>query len=38
MNEIYAEHFGSPFPARTTIGVKELPLGAMIEIEMIARR
>ena len=38
MNEVYAEHFSSPFPARTTIGVKELPLGAMIEIEMIARR
>lgn len=38
MNEVYAERFGSPFPARTTIGVKELPLGAMIEIEMIARR
>lgn len=38
MNEIYAKKFNSPYPARTTIGVKELPLGALIEIEMIARR
>jgi 2-iminobutanoate/2-iminopropanoate deaminase len=38
MNEIYAQQFTSPYPARTTIGVKELPLGALIEIEMIAKR
>ncbi len=38
MNEIYAQQFNSPYPARTTIGVKELPLGALIEIEMIAKR
>jgi len=38
MNEIYKEQFDIPYPARTTIGVKELPLGALIEIEMIARR
>ncbi len=38
MNEIYKMQFNSPFPARTTIGVKELPLGALVEIEMIARR
>lgn len=38
MNAIYAKKFNSPYPARTTIGVKELPLGALIEIEMIARR
>ncbi|NLD95258.1 MAG: RidA family protein [Fibrobacter sp.] len=38
MNEIYAQQFISPYPARTTIGVKELPLGALIEIEMIAKR
>jgi len=38
MNEIYKKQFNTPFPARTTIGVKELPLGALIEIEMIARR
>lgn len=38
MNEIYKQQFVSPYPARTTIGVASLPLGASIEIEMIARR
>jgi 2-iminobutanoate/2-iminopropanoate deaminase len=38
MNEVYAQQFEKPFPARTTIGVAALPLGACIEIEMIARR
>jgi 2-iminobutanoate/2-iminopropanoate deaminase len=38
MNEAYKEQFEAPFPARTTIGVASLPLGAMIEIEMIARK
>jgi 2-iminobutanoate/2-iminopropanoate deaminase len=36
MNRVYAEHFASPYPARTTVAVKELPLNALIEIEMIA--
>jgi 2-iminobutanoate/2-iminopropanoate deaminase len=38
MNSVYAKQFSSPYPARTTIGVNELPLGAQVEIEMIARR
>lgn len=38
MNEVYSKHFSKPYPARTTIGVASLPLGAQIEIEMIARR
>ena len=38
MNEVYREKFDAPFPARSTIGVAELPLGARVEIEMIARR
>jgi 2-iminobutanoate/2-iminopropanoate deaminase len=38
MNEVYSKQFTTPYPARTTIGVKELPLGALIEIEMIAKR
>lgn len=38
MNEVYAGQFTSPYPARTTIGVAALPLGAKVEIEMIARR
>jgi 2-iminobutanoate/2-iminopropanoate deaminase len=37
MNEVYAAHFQKPYPARTTIGVASLPLGARIEIELIAR-
>lgn len=38
MNEVYARQFAAPYPARTTIGVASLPLGARIEIEMIARK
>lgn len=38
MNEVYKQQFSAPYPARTTIGVLSLPLGAAIEIEMIARR
>ena len=38
MNAVYEQQFVKPFPARTTIGVASLPLGARIEIEMIARR
>lgn len=38
MNEVYKQQFQAPYPARTTIGVASLPLGAAIEIEMIARR
>jgi 2-iminobutanoate/2-iminopropanoate deaminase len=38
MNAMYGAFFSAPFPARTTIGVASLPLGARIEIEMIARR
>ncbi len=38
MNSVYAEVFVEPYPARTTIGVAALPLGASVEIEMIAAR
>lgn len=37
MNSVYSRQFEEPYPARTTIGVAELPLGAEVEIEMIAR-
>jgi 2-iminobutanoate/2-iminopropanoate deaminase len=37
LNAIYGEHFSVPYPARTTIGVASLPLGALVEIELIAR-
>lgn len=36
MNTAYAEHFSEPYPARTTIGVAALPLGASVEIELTA--
>ena len=38
MNEAYAEHFDEPFPARTTVGVASLPLGAQVEIELVAKK
>jgi 2-iminobutanoate/2-iminopropanoate deaminase len=36
VNAIYAERFGTPPPARSTIGIAALPLGAVVEIEVIA--
>ena len=38
MNSVYSTKFEVPYPARTTIGVMSLPLGAQVEIEMIANR
>ena len=37
MNGIYAKYFSQPFPARTTIGVAALPLGACVEIDLVVR-
>jgi 2-iminobutanoate/2-iminopropanoate deaminase len=37
MNAAYCLRFSEPFPARTTIGVASLPLGASVEIALIAR-
>jgi len=37
MNAVYAQQFSKPYPARTTIGVASLPLGARIEIAMTAK-
>ncbi|KAF5863772.1 lactose regulatory protein lac9 and GAL4-like protein [Aspergillus alliaceus] len=36
MNEIYAHYFSAPMPARTCVAVKELPLGALVEMDCIA--
>lgn len=36
VNSIYARHFKAPYPARTTIAVAALPLGASVEIDVIA--
>jgi len=38
MNEVYKEFFSAPFPARSAIAVKDLPKGALVEIECIAGR
>lgn len=36
MNAVYARHFAAPYPARTTVAVAALPLGAAVEIDLIA--
>jgi len=36
MNQVYARFFGADPPARTTIAVSGLPLGALIEVEATA--
>jgi 2-iminobutanoate/2-iminopropanoate deaminase len=36
MNEVYARHVGARPPARSTIGIAQLPVGARVEIEGIA--
>lgn len=38
MNAVYATHFSEPFPARSTVAVAGLPLGARVEIELVAKR
>jgi len=38
VNEIYAECFREPYPARSTVGVATLPRGARVEIEALAMR
>ena len=38
MNEVYAQFFAAPFPARSAVAVKTLPKGARVEIECIAVR
>ena len=37
MNAVYAGWFEAPYPARTTVAVAALPLGALIEMDVIAR-
>ena len=37
LNAIYAEHFEEPYPARSTIAAAELPKGARVEIDVVAR-
>lgn len=36
MNEVYAEYFPAPAPARSAVAVKTLPKGGLVEVEVIA--
>ena len=38
MNAVYGTRFEAPFPARSTVAVAGLPLGARVEIELVAKR
>ena len=38
VNEIYAKYFREPYPARSCVAVKDLPKGALLEIECIAAK
>lgn len=38
VNEIYAQYFTAPYPARATYEVARLPKDSLIEIESIAKR
>lgn len=38
MNEVYAEFFQAPYPARSAFAVRDLPKGALVEIEVVAAR
>ena len=38
MNQVYAQYFAAPFPARSAVAVKTLPKNALVEIEALAVR
>lgn len=38
MNEVYSSFFNAPYPARSAFAVRDLPKGALVEIEMIAAK
>lgn len=38
MNEVYAEFFQQPYPARSAVAVEKLPKGALVEIEVVAAK
>ena len=35
VNEIMAQYFSQPYPARAAVGVKELPRGALVEADAV---
>src|ERR1051325_5927461 len=36
LNAIYAQYFGDHKPARSTVGVAQLPKGSLLEIDLVA--
>ena len=38
MNEVYADFFTEPYPARSAFAVKSVPKGVLVEIECIASK
>jgi 2-iminobutanoate/2-iminopropanoate deaminase len=38
VNEVYGSYMAEPFPAREVLCVKALPLGANVEISMVAKK
>ena len=38
MNEVYSTFFEQPFPARSAVAVKDLPKGALVEVEVLATK
>lgn len=38
VNGVYAEFFTAPYPTRSAVAVKDLPKGALVEVECIAAR
>lgn len=35
VNEVMKRHFAEPYPARATVGVRELPRGALVEADLV---
>lgn len=38
LNKVYGNYFKHPLPARTAVGVSALPLGASLEVDVVAVR
>ncbi len=38
MNAVYETYFSAPYPARSAVAVKDLPKGALVEIECVAAK
>lgn len=38
MNEVYSSFFEQLFPARSAVAVKDLPKGALVEVEVLAAK